>query len=452
MIINLFLFAFLYLSDFSHVYSLQFTGRGFCAATEEGVFVYDNQDGVVVSYPMKKVYLASYDLQSREIAFITKSGTLYVYSPFFERLRRVISTKDVIGMGFNSGIIMLIYQNGLRRYITKLGQVAPSIHIDTIYETKPRQLPLYLRTRTYEDPCHTFSSPTSYVRGYNLDYVGTWGSGVYVFDNRMRKLEKRVYVNVQPPVYRLEMNFDTLYILHSAGITKISGGYVNSIPLGCFHEGFKPVDFLYLNNKMLVLGSTGFYALENPYFFTPLDESCGKAIATFTKGYESFIVSEHCIYYVNEKGGVNKFANFSSPIDFATSFEGKVYVIVNNSLYVLQDTILSSIDYKDEPIITRYLIRGSESLYVPAKRGLFVISNGEITRLNSPFNLRDVVSGFYVNKKLYLALSNKVILCDVEEGRWDTVDFGTAELNKITSLMEFDNKIYVGYEKGVLVK
>ncbi len=450
--IKLLLFTTLYLADFSHINSLQFTGRGFCAATDGGVFVYDYNEGIVSSFATKWVRLASYDSRSGEIAFITKDGMLFVYSPFFESLKKVGMVGGVVGMRFSAGIIMLLYENGARRYLSKFNQPAPAIYIDTMFLTKPRSLPLYLKTRTYENPCHVFSEPTGYAGGYDLDYVGTKANGVYVFDRRMKKLKKRVYINIEPPVYRLGVVFDTLYVLHAAGVTKISGDYVNSLSTDCFQYGFSPVDFLYIGESVLLLNKNGFYTLSDPYFFTSFDGGCGDAVCAFNTETCNFVATRNCILTVGDDGSVKRYFTSIMPIEYATASFNDIYLIANGKLYTLKDTVLNEVDYENEPILTNYIVQGYSAIYVPAKRGLFIISDKKINLIKSPFNLLSIHNGVASDNSVYLASSNRVVMYDFAYRNWKTFDPGQPDVKGITAMAEFNNRVYIGYNRGVLIK
>ena len=450
--IRLLLFAALYLSDFSTVNSLQFTGRGFCAATDGGVFVYDNSRGIVASYAMKGLKLAACDINSGEIAFITKDGTLYVYSSFFETLKRIGLARGVKGMGYSSGIIMLIYSNGTRRYVSRFGQPAPSIYIDTMFQAKPRTFPLYLKTRTYENACHVFKDPLSYAPGYDLDFIGTDGNGVYIFDKRMKKLKNTVYLNITPPVRKFITVFDTLYVLHSAGVTKISKNYVSSLSGDCFQYGFYPVDMVYAGGEMFLISRNGFYTADDPYFFTPLNGVCGEARSAFGMKDKSFVVTRHCLLTVSDEGETITEFRTEKTVDYGVSDGKNIYFIIDERLYVLADTALEEIIYAEEPIIAHTIISDYGKVYIPAKRGLFILSTKGIELIRSPFDLLSVLSGIFSENMLYLALPDKVILYDFPHKTWKMYNIGKGQLTGITTITEFEGKLYVGYDKGVLVK
>ncbi len=449
--IRLLLFAALYLSNFATVNSLQFTKRGFCAATDGGVFVYDNNRGIVTSYAMNGVKLAAYDVNSGEIAFITKDGVLYVYSPFFETLKQVGIARDVDGIAYSAGIIMLLYPGGTKKYISKLGQPAPDIYIDTMLQVKSRAFPLYLKTRTYENTCHVFKKPISYAPGYDMDFIGTDGNGVYIFDRRMKRLKNTVYINITPPVKKIVRVFDTIYILHASGVTKISNNYISSLSTDCFQYGFSPVDLVY-SGVIFLLNSNGFYTMDDPYFFISIDKVCGEPVGAFNIKDEGFITTEHCLLSLNQKGKINVEFKTNRTIEYAGTDGDNIYLVVDDRLHVLKDTTIEEISFDGEPIITHMVISGYGTLYVPAKRGLFILEGNQTKLIRSPFNMLSVVDGVFSDDVLFLAQPGKVVLYDFIQNNWRTLNLTGEQIYGITTISEFEGKLYIGYQNGVLIK
>lgn len=450
--IKLFIFAFLYLSDFSYINSLQFIGNGFCASTNGGVFVYEIGEGILASYPFPHVKLAVYDKTSKEIAFITEDNALYIYSTFFNTISKVGIFKNVVQMGLCSGVVHLVYEDGKEDYITKFNQKADKVYIDSTEEVKKVNLPLYLKARVYESSCHVFRDPVSYAKGYNFDFVGTKGNGIYVFQRSTRLLDRTVYINIHPPVYKFIPYYDTLYILHSNGITKVKKDYINSLSLDCFQNGFSPVDLMYNKKEVLLLIKSGFYTLREPYFFVSLPAECSDAISSFNMDNETYIATRYCILKISRDGDVFKVYHTNHDIEYAGSTKNNLYMIIDGALYMMDDTIPEEVIYKKEPIITSYMKGMDDKLFIAAKRGLFVIDGRDISLIRSPHNLFSAKSIAKDRKRVYIAFWDRVVYYDLESGGWFYVNLGNNNIDGITSIGAFENKLYIGYNKGVLIK
>ncbi len=451
--IKLLIFAFLYLGDFSHINSLQFTGRGFCAATDGGVLVYDMEKGITLSLVANAPYLAAYDLSSREVAFIDRSNNLYIYSNFFHTLMKIAHVQGVVRMGLQNGIVMLLFANGTKRYISKFNEPAPRIYIDSMKIAGGHEIPIYLKTRNYQNNCYAFYKPTAFARGYNYDYVGTNGSGVFIFDRTVKKELKNVFVNIKPPVYKLTVVFDTVYILHSEGLTRISGKYVHSLTTNCFQNGYSPVDLLFTENAGYVINSEGYYTINEPFFFTAFPSECGDAVKVLYDDNGGLIISEHCIFRMDKGGNLKKLTAINRyTVQDAGALENKLYLVLDGRLTSLVDTAFEDVIYDKEPIVTNRIIQGLYTLYVPAKRGLFLIDNSKVSLIRSPYNLLDIVDGTEDENQLYLASQNRVIKFNVTRDNWENLTVENTSLSDITAIATMGGKIYIATSKGVIVR
>ncbi len=448
--IKLFLFAFFSLSDFSHVNAVQFIEGNVCVATDGGVFVYREGEGIVLSYPFPYVKLAFYDPDTKTVAFITKDHVLYVYSSFFNTLKKVGIKKHVSRLGLKAGIIHLVYDNGKQDYITIFNQKSEVVYIDPMIEAKNNPIPLYVKTRVFENPCHVFSAPTSYVQGFTYDVVGTNKSGIFIFDRATRLLKNNIFINIVPPIYKIKTLNDTLYILHSHGITKIKSDYVNSLSKDCFPYEFLPVDLIDIKQNTILVSKTGYYILKDPYFFTSLPEECSFAINAFHIEDKTFITTRHCLLYVDKAPWKIYYTPFN--IDYAAQTGHIMYILIDEKLYTKEDTIKKEIDYQKEPIIAHYIIEGKDRLYIPAKRGLFIIDGKDITLIRSPYNLLSCTSGIIDENKLYMALWDKVVSYDFKNDAWSYVNLDKNNIYEITALGIYGHRLYIGYRDGVLVK
>ncbi len=451
--IKLLVIAFLYISDFSYINSIQFTGKGFCAAAKKGVFVYELGKGIVASIYADNPYLAAYDPASGEIVYVSAQGGLYFYSTFFNTLRYVGKVSEVTGMGLQNGIIMLLFKNGTRRFLTRYAQPAPGIYIDTFKIALKREIPLYLRTRTYRNGCYAFYRATSFARGYNYDYVGTDGAGVFVFDRTMKKELLSVFTNIVPPIYRLIRVFDTIYVLHRGGITKISHADISSIPANCFRNGFYPVDILYGDKEEYVINTHGYYTANEPFFFTPFEPACGNALKVIYPLDGGIIVLQHCLLKITEKGALSKLGVFDRVnIEDAGVIGENIYLIVNGRLVELVDTLYREVVYENEPIQGVRIIESIDRLYVPARRGMFVVKSNRIRRIQSPFNMLEVKDGIWEDGKLYLSLTSRIVELDLVSGTWNYIQLDNAEIKNITTISVSSGRLYIGSDRGLLIK
>lgn len=451
--IKLLLFAILYLGDFSYINSLQFTGRGFCASTGGGVFVYDIGKGIVVSYIAENPYLAAYDPASGEVVYVDAHNVLYLYSGFFGILKTIGRVAPLKGLGVQNGIIMLEYKNGARRYISKYNQPAPRIYIDSMKVAREREIPMYLRTRNYNNMCYAFYRSTSFARGYNYDYVGTNGTGVFIFDRTMKKKLRGVFLNIEPPVYHLTRVFDTVYVLHHNGITKISKGYVSSLTPDCFQNGFYPVDMLFSENGAYIVNRHGYYTATEPFFFTPFEKQCGDGLKVLYDDKGGIVVLSHCLLKITDKGSPVKVLQIATnEIEDAGILDNRTYLILGGQLVFVDDTSYKNVIFNGEPVIASRIIQGLYRVYIAAKRGLFIIENGKIRLEKTPFNMLDVRDGVEDEDNLYLALKSQVISFNIVDGEWKSVIFDNIDLRGITSITSLNNRLYVGTDRGVVVK
>ena len=451
--IKLLVIASLYIADFSYINSIQFTGKGFCAATKKGVFVYEHGKGIVAAVYADNPYLAAYDPASGELVYVNAHGGLYFYSTFFNTLRYVGKVVDVAGIGLQNGIIMLLLKNGTRRFLTRYAQPAPRIYIDTFKIALKREIPLYLRTRTYRNGCYAFFRATSFARGYNYDYVGTDGAGVFVFDRTMKKGLLSVFANIEPPIYKLIRVFDTMYVLHRAGITKISHEYITSIPAKCFKNGFYPVDILYGDKEKYIVNTHGYYTANEPFFFTPFEPECGNALKVIYPLDDRIIVLQHCLLEIAEKGTPSKLAVFDRVnIEDAGVIGKNIYLIVNGRLVQLVDTLYREVVYEKEPIAGMQIIEGIDRLYVPARRGIFVVKNNGIKRIQSPFNMLEVKDGVWEDGKLYLSLKSQIVELDLVSEAWNYIQLDNTEMKNITTVSVLSGRLYIGTDRGLLIK
>lgn len=451
--IRLLLFAFLYIGNFSSVNSLQFTGRGFCAATEKGVFVYDMSRGIVASLLADNPYIAAYDPSSGELAYVDAHGVLSYYSTFFGTIKRIGQVSQVKGIGIQNGVIMLIYRNGAKRFITRLGQPAPHIYMDTMKIAKDREIPMYLRTRTYQNVCYAFYRATSFARGYNYDYVGTNGTGVFIFDRTMKRKLSSVFLNIEPPIYRLIRVFDTVYVLHSRGITKISGKYNASLTTNCFQNGFYPVDILFGEKENYVINRHGYYTQEEPFFFTPFSQECGDAQKVVYDSKGGIVVLRHCLIRITDKGIPRKLLKLNKEDIQDAGITGEnLYLILNGRLVRLNDTLYTEVDYKKEPVIASRIIQGIGRVYIPAKRGVFLVDGEHETLIRSPFNMLDVTDGVEEEGSVYFSLKTKVVELDVNNGAWRNIQIENIRANNITAITSISGRLYIGTDRGLYIK